>query len=212
MMWAAPHATAATLRPTVALVDVYEERLLVFAWGAHHAGQLGHDDFAKKKLIASGKPFSVPSEVACVHGVAGKLFLAEEGGAPIGVVDGDGVRIRQPLSCGVAQTCLASHDNVLWTWGANQHGQCGRTGHAESEVMAGLVAIGWTAVLPVAPTALYLTPVVMITASVKLLSGVGSRSVNGLFFTRYGIATRFFLNLVHADPHGTPMCDFQNRV
>ena len=84
-----------------------------------------------------------------MHGVAGKLFLGEEGGAPIGVVDGDGVRIRQPLSCGVAQTCLASHDNVLWAWGANQHGQCGRTGHAESEVMAGLVAIGWTAVLPV---------------------------------------------------------------
>ena len=129
-------AVACGAAHTVALVDVYEERLLVFAWGAHHAGQLGHDDFAKKKLIASGKPFSVPSEVACVHGVAGKLFLGEEGGAPIGVVDGDGVRIRQPLSCGVAHTCLVSHDNVLWTWGANQHGQCGRTGHAESEVMA----------------------------------------------------------------------------
>ena len=34
-------------------------------------------------------------------------------------------------------------------------------------LVAGLVAIGWTALLPVAPTALYLTSVVMITALLR---------------------------------------------
>ena len=39
-------------------------------------------------------------------------------------------------------------------------------------LVAGLVAIGWTALLPVAPTALYLTSVVMITASLSGLTYV----------------------------------------
>ena len=107
---------------TVALVnaaDVDATRLSVYAWGAHQAGQLGHTQKALGKI----ETFAAPSEVTCLRGVAGRL---EREGADLVVVDDDGAPIAQPLSCGLAHTALVSRDGRLFTWGSNQHGQCGR--------------------------------------------------------------------------------------
>ena len=131
-------AVACGAAHTIALVETREfyeneTQLSVFGWGAHHAGQLGHDAHQQTKI----KSYSVPVVVSCLHNVAGRLAPGGglDGGGELGVVDDAGARIRQPLSCGVAHSCLVARDGALYTWGANTHGQCGRAGKSEEEKM-----------------------------------------------------------------------------
>ena len=106
---------------TVALVEAPDVEdhpgCVVYAWGAQHAGQLGHGPTSKVH------EFHSPSEVVELRGIAGRL---SRDGDVRGIVNAEGQLIAQPLGCGLGHTALVSHDNVLWTWGANQYGQCGQ--------------------------------------------------------------------------------------
>ena len=107
---------------TVALVEDNsadggpEASCLVYAWGAHHAGQLGHSDTVMKEKSS----FDGPAEVEQLRGIAGRL--SREGEPHI--TNASGEPIAQPLSCGLGHTALIGVDGTLWTWGANGHGQC----------------------------------------------------------------------------------------
>ena len=139
-------AVACGAAHTVALVDAPEVEgaggCVVYAWGAHHAGQLGHGP--KSKVYE----FDSPGEVMELQGVAGRLSRDGEigilrgsssssgGGGDGG--DGDGHSggggpsvISQPLGCGLGHTALVASDGALWTWGMNQHGQCGQLQKSE---------------------------------------------------------------------------------
>lgn len=113
---------------TACLVDTREfygaDGLSVYAWGAQQAGQLGFDETQKTKV----QSFAKPNAVECLRNVAG--FLAKDGS--LSVVNAEGRQIKQPLSCGMAHTAVVSRDNNLWTWGANEHGQCGRSGDGKT--------------------------------------------------------------------------------
>ena len=110
-------AVACGAAHTVALVEETPgESCAVYAWGAHAAGQLGHAPTVK--AIA----YSSPSLVDELNGVAGPLCDGPE----LGLTDADGMRMEQPLSCGLAHTALVGKKGALYTWGANKHGQCGQ--------------------------------------------------------------------------------------
>ena len=91
---------------------------VLYAWGAHAAGQLGHDKSAK---VAN---FHAPCAIQekTLQAATGKLAASPM----LGVVGNDGERIAQPLSCGVAHSAMIGASGSLWTWGANQHGQCAK--------------------------------------------------------------------------------------
>jgi len=112
---------------------------VVYAWGAHAAGQLGHspDVMAEAKMQASSGAsnmyavggtftYTAPCIVETLNGLCGRPADWDGKGGTLGVADKDGVRIRQPLSCGAAHTALVTSSGALYTFGRNTFGQCGR--------------------------------------------------------------------------------------
>ncbi len=89
----------------------------LYAWGARAAGQLGHAPGAK------GVDCNGPCVVETLNGLAGPPI---QGGGGGGAIDSKGGAISQPLGCGACHTALVTSDGALWTWGGNQHGQCGQ--------------------------------------------------------------------------------------
>ena len=129
-------AVACGAAHTIALVDAPEvddcDGCVVYAWGAQHAGQLGYGPKSKVR------EFDSPNEVVELRGIAGKLAREPElgiSGGGSGDGGGGAAVLAQPLSCGLAHTALVSHENVLWTWGSNQHGQCGQQASSEGSVV-----------------------------------------------------------------------------
>ena len=118
--------------------------VVVYGWGAHAAGQLGHTpDETRDALANEGRKgsglyaaaastfsYTSPSIVETLNGVCGKLSGADSGGSAsgtlVGVANAKGVTLKQPLSCGAAHTAIVSASGSLLTMGLNQHGQCGR--------------------------------------------------------------------------------------
>eukprot|EP00966_Prymnesium_polylepis_P038185 885317-Prymnesium_polylepis.1 len=147
-----PSARAATPRPlgffsgsavgaiacgaahSMALVAVNPDRLTdgthCYTWGAHAAGQLGLppsmlDAKLNHRNIALNTAH--PHIVESVNEMAGTI--TGHSGAPVGAItDAHGYALAQPIACGAAHTAMLTKDGQLYTWGANQHGQCGREG------------------------------------------------------------------------------------
>ena len=91
----------------------------VYAWGAHASGQCGLERLNPKKVW----DHTAPGLMDELNGVAGPLTDALN---QLGVATSDGLVLAQPLACGVAHSAMISAKGVLWTWGANEHGQCGQ--------------------------------------------------------------------------------------
>lgn len=117
-------AVACGAAHTVALVDDDSDDMsssaTCYAWGAHAAGQLGHD------VDATDKRFAFPCAVRALDGKAGPVRnFSDAANLGIGAADGASM-LEQPLGCGVSHSALVTADGALWTWGANHHGQCGK--------------------------------------------------------------------------------------
>ena len=109
----------------------------IYSWGAHVSGQLGHDESviaaskAKKHtpgVYSTEATFTTtaPFLVEGLHGMGGTVADFGDGSGTLGVNDSNGVRLTQPLSCGLAHTAIIAKSGALWTFGLNKHGQCGQ--------------------------------------------------------------------------------------
>lgn len=59
--------------------------------------------------------------------------IAPLGTAVVGsVLDAHGMAQSQPLACGGGHSAMLSKEGVLYTWGSNDHGQCGREGSRQT--------------------------------------------------------------------------------
>ena len=119
-------AVACGVAHTVALAQEYPgANCSVYAWGAHSAGQLGIEvpsgdelDYDPGAMV----DHTSPSLVKSLSNVAGQLA---EGGI-LGMSSLDGLRVSQPISCGLAHSTMISKSGALYSWGCNRHGQCGQ--------------------------------------------------------------------------------------
>ncbi len=118
-----------------------DDACVVYGWGAHAAGQLGHAPdavrdaavSAARKGAATGMyaesastfSYTSPSIIETLNGTCGALSGAGARGT-LGVANRQGVLLRQPLACGAAHSAIVSASGALLTMGSNQHGQCGR--------------------------------------------------------------------------------------
>ena len=110
--------------------DHFEQGTQCYTWGAHAAGQLG---LPAKMLDAKSNTRGIalntahPQEVEVVRNLPGTI--THHGGCPVGAIrDSHGLAQPQPLACGAAHTAMLTRDGQLYTWGSNEHGQCGREG------------------------------------------------------------------------------------
>jgi len=110
--------------------DHFEDGTKVYTWGAHAAGQLGlpaHLFDAKLNPRGFAINTAHPYIVEAVDEMVG--HISGHGGTPVGaIIDAAGFEQTRPLSCGAAHTAILTKEGQLYTWGSNQHGQCGREG------------------------------------------------------------------------------------
>ena len=113
-----------------------------YTFGAHAAGQLGRSDVSSH---ASPRPAEIAIsrvELGISRTDAVSLMTTDTrevtisttpptGGGEAAAGDtgdaGDAAPIvPQPLACGAGHCAVLAADGTLWTWGSNQHGQCGQ--------------------------------------------------------------------------------------
>ncbi|KAL1507705.1 hypothetical protein AB1Y20_007318 [Prymnesium parvum] len=127
-------AVACGAAHTLALVASHTGRrggeVECYAWGAYQAGQLG---LPPTLFDARYNPRGValntaqPQEVECLRELPGRIV--GYGSAEVGAIaDAHGCIQPQPLSCGGAHSAMLTKEGGLYTWGANDYGQCGREG------------------------------------------------------------------------------------
>ena len=109
----AAHSAVMAAADEVNLAGVHVGVTRCYTFGAHAAGQLGRGN-QLELTHASPRPADVDM-----------LQLASS--EPQGQ---HGCFRAQPVACGAGHTAVLTQEGGLWTWGSNQHGQCGqqRTG------------------------------------------------------------------------------------
>ncbi len=96
-----------------------------FTFGANAAGQLAR---AVDITNASPRPAQLAARLMTVDPSASTAAAA---GADAGAdAEAGGRAPPQPLACGAGHCAVLTAEGAVWTWGSNQHGQCGqqRTG------------------------------------------------------------------------------------